>query len=261
MTLKIKNLEADLEKKKILKGINLDITQGKIHAIMGPNGSGKSTLAQVIMGNPAYEVTNPKSQIILNGNQILHKKTEERAKSGIFLAFQNPVTVPGVSVANLLKTAYQTVHKPLGDGKNKKTSVHNPALSVWDFHTLLVREAEKLSIAKELLGRSLNDGFSGGEKKKIEMLQAIILAPHYAIFDEIDTGLDVDALKSVAMGIKKLKEKGTGVLIITHYQRILKFAIPDTVFILVDGKIVDKGSKKLAFEIEKNGYKQWLRSS
>lgn len=261
MSLNIKNLYADLAGKSILRGIDIEINPGKIHAIMGPNGSGKSTLAQVLMGNPIYEIKDQRSKIKINNEEIINKKTEDRARLGLFLAFQNPLTIPGVSVANLLKTAYQNIHSAgFGNSKSPQKSKHNPALSIWDFNTMLSKEAQNLNIPRELLGRSLNDGFSGGEKKKVEMLQAIILKPKYAVFDEIDTGLDVDALKTVALGIKKLKEMGTGVLIITHYQRILRFAEPDKVFILVKGKIAGTGDKKLAMEIEKNGYKRWVKN-
>ncbi|MBI2617261.1 Fe-S cluster assembly ATPase SufC [Candidatus Gottesmanbacteria bacterium] len=255
MKLTITNLSAHLADRQILKDVSLSLLTGKVYALMGPNGSGKSTLAQIIMGNPAYEIPNPKSQIQINKKNILSMKPDERARQGIFLAFQNPITVPGVSVGNLLKTAYQSIHgkKPKGNGV-----VANPALSVWEFNTLLVEKAKNLGIPQEFLGRAVNDNFSGGEKKKLEMLQALTLKPKFALFDEIDTGLDVDALQTVARTIMDLKRQGTGVLIITHYQRILKYVKPDFVHVLVNGSIVASGGYTLAKDIEKNGYKKFI---
>ena len=206
------------------------------------------------MGNPSYEIKNQKSKIKINERNILNLKPDERGREGLFLAFQNPVAIPGVTVANLLKTAYQL--KKSTSKQIKKT--HTPALSVWEFNEMLVKKAKSLDIPQEFLRRGLNDQFSGGEKKKLEMLQALVLEPKYAIFDEIDTGLDVDALKTVASGIQKLKSQGTGVLLITHYQRNLRFVKPDFVHILVSGKIIAEGNFKLAEEIEKSGYKQWI---
>lgn len=259
MSLKIINLFAALSDKLILKGINLAINPGEVHVIMGPNGSGKSTLAGVLMGNPAYEIKDhPDSvgtKIIINDKNIIDLRPDERARMGLFLAFQNPVGIPGVSVANLLRTAYSLKTKNK-DNKNKKT-LHNPVLSVWEFNERLIEKAKKLGIPSEFLKRSLNEEFSGGEKKKLEMLQAIILAPKYAIFDEIDTGLDVDALKVTSGGIEELRKEGTGILIITHYQRILRFVKPDFVHILIKGSIVAVGDYKLAKEVEKNGYKNY----
>lgn len=259
MSLVIKNLFASLGDRIILKGINLEIKPGTIHAIMGPNGGGKSTLAQVIMGNPNYEIQpfskpqgkNPK--ILINKENIINLKTDERARKGLFLAFQNPMGIPGVTVANLLRTAYSVKNK-----NSHGSSSHNPALSVWAFNEMLLKEAKKLKIPQDFLRRSLNEAFSGGEKKKIEMLQAVVMSPQYAIFDEIDTGLDVDALNIVARGIQSLKKKGIGIILITHYQRILKFALPDFVHILVKGEIVESGGKDLARDVEKNGYKKWM---
>lgn len=253
----IKNLKARFGNKEILKGINLVIEQGKMYALMGPNGSGKSTLAQVLMGNPAYTVSETASVIKINEKNLSELKPDQRAREGIFLAFQNPVAVPGVTVSNLLRTVYQASHKnnPEKAGQAK----HNPSLSVWEFNTFLMSEAKKLGISSDFLGRPLNDGFSGGEKKKAEMLQAAVLKPKFAIFDEIDTGLDVDALKTVALGIERLKQSNTGVIIITHYQRILKYARPDVVHVLVEGKIVDSGGYDVAKKIETDGYKKWLK--
>ncbi|MBI5452494.1 ABC transporter ATP-binding protein [Candidatus Gottesmanbacteria bacterium] len=270
MSLKIKNLSVSLGEKQILKDISLEIKPGTIHAIMGPNGSGKSTLAQALMGNPNYKIQNPKSKIQINNKNIINYGPDERAREGLFLAFQNPTAIPGVSVANLLKTAYQLVKSKNKESRHKvgirdavnahssqTASGHNPALSVWQFNEMLVEKAKKLGIPQEFLRRSLNEAFSGGEKKKLEMLQALVLEPKYAIFDEIDTGLDVDALKIVAKAIDELKKTGCGVVVITHYQRILKFAKPDFVHILVKGKIVASDGGKLAQTVEKSGYKKW----
>ena len=263
MSLKIINLFAALSDKLILKGINLAMNPGEVHVIMGPNGSGKSTLAGILMGNPAYKIKDQsvrqaqdeRSKIKINDKNIIDLRPDERARMGLFLAFQNPVGIPGVSVANLLRTAHSLKTKNK-DNKKKKT-LHNPVLSVWEFNERLIEKAKKLGIPSEFLKRSLNEEFSGGEKKKLEMLQAIVLQPKYAIFDEIDTGLDIDALQIVACGIEQLKKEGTGILVITHYQRILKFAKPDYVHILVKGKIIESGDYKLAKEVEKNGYKRW----
>ncbi len=249
--LRIENLHASIEGKEILKGIALKINAGEIHAIMGPNGSGKSTLAQSLMGNPSY-LGQDKSKITIGKTDLTTLKTEQRARSGLFLAFQNPISVPGVSVANLLRFAYQAKQAKVGEKKNQPKQ-KNPS-SVWEFNKRLIEQAEILSIPKEFLGRGINDGFSGGEKKKMEMLQALVLEPKFAIFDEIDTGLDIDALKIVATGISQLKEKGCGVLIITHYQRILSYVVPDFIHILVNGKIVKSGGYNLANILEKDGY-------
>lgn len=222
---------------------------------MGPNGSGKSTLAQVLMGNPAYKLGSTHYELKIDGKDIRDEKPDQRGRDGLFLGFQNPISIPGVNVANLLRVAYQQRH-----GKEGKKAAANPALTVWKFNELLLEKAKQLGIQQEFLRRGLNEDFSGGEKKKLEMLQAVILAPKYAIFDEIDTGLDVDALKIVASAIDMMKKKGTGILIITHYQRILHFAKPDRVSILAQGKIVQSGNFKLAQEIEKTGYKKWIKN-
>ncbi len=263
MSLTIKNLSVSLAEKTILQGITLEIFLGKVHALMGPNGSGKSTLAQVIMGNENYKLPIANCQLLIDKKNIKNLKPDERAREGLFLAFQNPVAIPGVNMANLLKTAYQlkkSTNYPIYKSDNQQIrKLHNPALSVWEFNEMLVKKAKGLGIPQEFLRRSLNEQFSGGEKKQLEMLQAVVLSPAYAIFDEIDTGLDVDALKIVAVGVSNLKKEGTGILIITHYQRILKYVKPDFVHILVKGKIVDSGSYKLAQEVERNGYKKWLK--
>ncbi len=252
LKLKIKNLQVDVEGKEILKGISLEIASGEVHAIMGPNGSGKSTLAQAIMGHPNFKLKTQKSKLKIGQKDITNLKPNEKAKEGLFLAFQNPVAVPGVTVANFLKTAYQALKST--KGQSGKVAKHNPSLSVWEFNERLVAKAKELALPQEFLRRSINDGFSGGEKKKVEMLQALVLEPKFAIFDEIDTGLDIDALKIVAYGIKKLKDRGCGILIITHYQRILKYIQPDFIHILINGKIVRSGGPKLAELLESKGY-------
>lgn len=253
MSLLIQNLSVSVAKKQILKDINLEIDSGQIHALMGPNGSGKTTLAQVVMGSPNYKIKDNRPKIKINNKDIAGLTADKRAREGLFLAFQNPIAIPGVSVANILRMAYQAVKK-----EKPQTSKHNPALSVWEFNKILLSKAQGLGIQKDLLSRSLNEDFSGGEKKKLEMLSALLLSPKYAIFDEIDTGLDVDALKTIADAILELKEQGTGILLITHYQRILKFARPDFVHIMIGGKIVESGGYGLAEEVEKEGYKKWI---
>ncbi len=255
MSFIIGNLWVSLDKKPILKGISLQIEEGKIYALMGPNGSGKSTFAQAVMGYTSSKLKTQNSKLEINGKDIRKLATDERAREGLFLAFQTPIGIPGVNVANLLRTA----KKGISTNFSKAISGHNPALSVWQFNEQLVKIADKLHIPSDFLKKSLNEEFSGGEKKKLEMLQAIVLSPKYAIFDEIDTGLDVDALKIVAQGINELKRKNCGIIIITHYQRILKYAKPDIVHILVKGEIVESGGYKLAQEVEKNGYKKWLK--
>jgi len=244
---KIKNLSVDLGKKQILKDITLEVQVGKLHALMGPNGSGKSTLGQTLMGNPNYEIKNKNANIKIDGKNLTNLKSDDRARLGLFLAFQNPISIPGVNVANLLKTAVNLIKK-----KSKQQNV-------WEFNKLLVSKAKLLGIKQEFLSRSLNEEFSGGEKKKLEMLQAVVICPKFAIFDEIDTGLDIDALKVVARGLSQMKKQGTGILLITHYQRILRFVKPDFVHILVDGRIVESDGYKLAQTVEKNGYKKWVK--
>lgn len=247
--LKIKNLRVSVEGKSILKGVDLLVKPGEIHAIMGPNGSGKSTLAYTLMGHPSYKLTLGKGQagkISLDGKDILKLTPDQRVKLGLFLAFQYPVSIEGVSVQNFLRKASEVLN-----GK--------PKLSVLDFRKRLFKEAEKLGIKKELLKRSLNDGFSGGEKKQVEILQMAILKPKYAILDETDSGLDIDALKVVALGIKKLlgENKDIGIVLITHYQRILRFIKPKFVHVMVNGRIVESGGEELAEKLEKKGYKAY----
>lgn len=260
MNLNIKNLSVFLEDKQILKNVDLNIFTGKIHALMGPNGSGKSTLAGALMGNPNYHVfhgkkSDSKPSILLGKKNIVTLPPDARARLGLFLAFQSPVGVPGVSVSALLRTAYMIVKNP--KKSNQKKAVHHPALSVMDINKLLFEAVKRFGIPKDFLSRSLNEDFSGGEKKKLEMLQAYILAPKFAIFDEIDTGLDVDSLRMVAQAVEDLKEKNSGVLLITHYLRILKYAKPDYVHILIKGRIVESGTYQLAKDVEKYGYKKW----
>ena len=261
--LHIQKLVASIEKKEILSGISFDVREGEVHVIMGPNGSGKSTLAYAMMGHPSYSVKNT-SKVTINGKNILTIPTEDRAKAGLFLAFQSPIAVPGVSVVNLLRSAYQEIY---AQKENKKDTTQNPLLArrwkssnttLVEFMNGVKNDAKSLRLDEAFLSRGIHDGFSGGEKKKVEMLQALTLLPKFAIFDEIDTGLDVDALKVVAGGIDTLSKRGTGVIIITHYQRILKYLKPDIVHILVKGKIVKTGKASLAKEIEDEGYEKYL---
>jgi Fe-S cluster assembly ATP-binding protein len=238
MKLEIKDLHVSVEGKKILNGITLHISQGEVVAIMGPNGSGKSTLANVIMGHPKYLVDQ--GSILLNGEDITHLGPDERAKKGLFLSFQYPVSISGVTLTHFLRMAYNETHEE--------------KLSVMDFHKLLKNQMEALHIDASFARRYLNEGFSGGEKKKAEILQMSLLSPKYAILDETDSGLDVDALRVVAEGINKVKDPKKGILLITHYNRILDYVTPDRILIMVEGKIVKSGNKTLAKEIEEKGY-------
>lgn len=240
-TLLIKDLWVSVEQKEILRGINLEIKSGTLHVVMGPNGSGKSTLASTMMGHPFYQIKNQKSKIKINNKLINDLGPDERAKLGLMLAFQNPLTIPGVTLSNFLRTAYFELY-----GKK--------ILSVLAFHKMMQEKATLLSLDHAFLRRSINDGFSGGEKKKAEMLQLLVLQPKFAVFDEIDTGLDVDALKSVSKAIQILKEQGCGILLITHYQRILNHVIPDHVHIMKSGQIVKSGGSELVTQIEEKGY-------
>jgi Fe-S cluster assembly ATP-binding protein len=245
--LSIKNLHASIEDKEILKGINLEIKAGEVHAIMGPNGSGKSTLSAVIAGNETYEVTQ--GTVELEGEDLSEFAPEERAHKGVFLSFQYPVEIPGVSVTNFMKTAINETRKANG----KEEMPANEMLK-------MIREkSELLEIDRKFLSRSLNEGFSGGEKKRNEIFQMAMLEPKIAILDETDSGLDIDALKIVANGVNKLKNENNAVLVITHYQRLLDYIIPDFVHVLMDGKIVKSGGKELAYELEEKGY-DWIKA-
>lgn len=244
--LKIKNLHAQVDDKEILKGINLEIKAGEVHAIMGPNGSGKSTLAEVIAGKEEFEVTE--GSVELDGEDLEDVAPEERAHKGIFLSFQYPVEIPGVSVTNFMKTA-------INESRKAKGLEDMPANEMLK----LIREkSELLEIDRKFLSRSLNEGFSGGEKKRNEIFQMAMLEPKVAILDETDSGLDIDALRIVANGVNKLKSKDNSVLVITHYQRLLDYIVPDFVHVLHDGKIVKSGGKELALELEEKGY-DWLK--
>jgi len=244
--LKINNLHAKIEDGvEILKGINLEIKPGEVHAIMGPNGAGKSTLSSVIAGKEDYEVTD--GEILFEGENIIEDAPEERAHKGIFLSFQYPVEIPGVSVTNFIKAALNETRK--ANGKEE--------LSAKDMLALVRQNSELLGIKKDFLGRSLNEGFSGGEKKRNEIFQMMMLNPKLAILDETDSGLDIDALRIVADGVNPFKNEGNAVLLITHYQRLLNYIQPDFVHVLADGKIIKTGDKSLALELEEKGY-DWL---
>ena len=244
--LTVKDLHASVEGKEILKGINLEVNPGEVHAIMGPNGSGKSTLSAVIAGNEDYEVE--KGEIILNGEDLSEDDAETRAHKGVFLSFQYPVEIPGVTVTNFIKTAINASRKAQGlDDMPAKDMLKN------------IREkAALLEIDSKFLSRSLNEGFSGGEKKRNEIFQMAMLEPKLAILDETDSGLDIDALKIVANGVNKLKSKDNAVIVITHYQRLLDYIVPDFVHVLHNGKIVKSGTKDLAHELEAKGY-DWIK--
>ncbi len=245
--LEIKNLNAGIEGKKILKGINLKINAGEVHAIMGPNGSGKSTLSSVIAGKEEYTVT--KGDVLFEGSSILEMDAEERAHEGVFLSFQYPVEIPGVSVTNFIKTA-------INENRKAKGLEDMPASEMLK----LIREkSEMLEIDRKFLSRSLNEGFSGGEKKRNEIFQMAMLEPKLAILDETDSGLDIDALRIVANGVNKLRSQDRAIMVITHYQRLLDYIIPDFVHVMVDGKIVKSGDKELAHELEDKGY-DWVKA-
>ena len=244
--LKIKNLHASVEGEKILKGINLEIKPGEVHAIMGPNGSGKSTLASVIAGNEDFEVT--KGDILFEKSNISELSPEERAHKGIFLSFQYPVEIPGVSVTNFIKTSINQMRKSRGQ---KDMPANEMLKKIREKSTLLEMD-------RKFLSRSLNEGFSGGEKKRNEIFQMAMLEPKLAILDETDSGLDIDALRIVADGVNRLRTKDNATLVITHYQRLLDYVVPDIVHVLMDGKIVKTGGKDLAKELEERGY-DWLK--
>lgn len=245
--LTIKNLHARVEDKDILKGINLEVRAGEVHAIMGPNGSGKSTLSSVIAGNENYEVTE--GAIFLEGEDIGELAPEERAHKGVFLSFQYPVEIPGVSVTNFMKTAINETRKANGQEE----------MPANEMLKLIREKSELLEIDRKFLSRSLNEGFSGGEKKRNEIFQMAMLEPKVAILDETDSGLDIDALRIVANGVNKLRNEDNAVIVITHYQRLLDYIVPDFVHVLYNGKIVKSGGKELAYELEEKGY-DWIKA-
>ncbi|MEM6865682.1 MAG: Fe-S cluster assembly ATPase SufC [Bacteroidota bacterium] len=244
--LEVKDLHASIEDKKILKGVNLEVNAGEVHAIMGPNGSGKSTLASVIAGKEEFEIK--KGSISLDGEDLEELAPEERAHNGIFLSFQYPVEIPGVSVTNFVKTA-------INESRKARGLDDMPANQMLK----LIREkSELLEIDRKFLSRSLNEGFSGGEKKRNEIFQMAMMEPKLAILDETDSGLDIDALRIVANGVNKLRSKDNAIIVITHYQRLLEYIVPDFVHVLHDGKIVKTGGKELALELEDKGY-DWVK--
>jgi Fe-S cluster assembly ATP-binding protein len=242
----IKNLHARVEEKDILKGVNLEVKPGEVHAIMGPNGSGKSTLASVLAGRENYEITQ--GEVIYNGHDLLDMSPEDRAREGVFLAFQYPVEIPGVSNANFLKTAVNEIRKSKG-------------LEPLDSKDFLIMMREKMKLVemdKQMTARSVNEGFSGGEKKRNEIFQMAMLEPTLAVMDETDSGLDIDALRIVANGVNALRDNKRSFIVITHYQRLLDYIIPDFVHVLYNGRIVKSGSKQLALELEEKGY-DWIK--
>jgi Fe-S cluster assembly ATP-binding protein len=243
----IKNLHANIEGKEILKGINLEVNAGEVHAIMGPNGSGKSTLASVLAGRDGYEITE--GSIVFENKNLLDLEAEERAREGIFLAFQYPVEIPGVSTTNFLKTAMNQIRQHRGE----------KILDAVAFLKLMKAKMKLVEIDQALLSRSLNEGFSGGEKKRNEIFQMAMLEPKLAILDETDSGLDIDALRIVAHGVNSLKSKDNASILITHYQRLLDYIVPDFVHVLFNGKIVKTGDKSLAVELEEKGY-DWIKA-
>lgn len=243
--IKISNLHAEIEGKEILKGIDLEVKAGEVHAIMGPNGAGKSTLANVLSGNEAYEVTE--GEVVFEGKDLLDMSVEDRAREGLFLGFQYPVEIPGVSMISFLKIAHAEQRKHRG----------LEPLSSSDFLKLLKEKKELVEIDSKLTNRAVNEGFSGGEKKKNEIFQMAMLEPKLAILDETDSGLDIDALRIVASGVNKLKSSNNATIVITHYQRLLDYIVPDFVHVLADGKIIKSGDKELALELEEKGY-DWL---
>jgi Fe-S cluster assembly ATP-binding protein len=243
--LEIRDLNAGVDDKQILKGINLTINAGEAHAVMGPNGSGKSTLAAILAGREGYEVTS--GQVLYNGQDLLDLDPEERAREGLFLAFQYPVEIPGVNSTYFLKSALNEIRKHKGQSE----------LDAMEFLTLVKEKMRLLELNEDLLRRSVNEGFSGGEKKRNEIFQMAVLEPKLAVLDETDSGLDIDALKIVSHGVNKLRRDDNAQLVITHYQRLLNYIVPDFVHVLVDGRIVRTGDKRLALELEEKGY-DWI---
>lgn len=245
--LSIKNLQARVEEKEILKGINLEVKAGEVHAIMGPNGSGKSTLASILAGRETYEVTG--GSITFEGKNLLELSPEDRAREGVFLAFQYPVEIPGVSTINFLKTAVNAIREYRGE----------EVMDAVSFLKMMKEKTKVVEIDETLLKRSLNEGFSGGEKKRNEIFQMAMLEPKLAVLDETDSGLDIDALKIVANGVNKLRSKNNAVIVVTHYQRLLDYIVPDYVHVLYNGRIVKSGTKELALELEAKGY-DWIKN-
>jgi Fe-S cluster assembly ATP-binding protein len=246
--LNIRNLHVSIEGKEILKGVNLIINQGEVHAIMGPNGTGKSTLAYSIMGHPSYKITQ--GEVLFKGQNILELHADQRSRLGLFLAFQYPVSISGVTVANFLRTAL-----------NARQRANNPAdkgIPIPEFRKILREKMDSIKMDHAFAGRYLNEGFSGGEKKRAEILQMAVLKPEIAILDETDSGLDIDALRIVSEGVNTLRGPELGVLLITHYQRILNYIKPDFVHVMMDGKIVESGDAELALHLEEHGY-EWVR--
>lgn len=244
----IRDLRVSIDGKEILKGLDLTLLQGEVHAIMGPNGTGKSTLAYTLMGHPSYEVTG--GEVIYNGQNILDLEPDERSRLGIFLAFQYPVAIPGVTVANFLRTAV--------NARRRAFNPEDKGIPVPEFRKLLKSKMELLKIDNAFAGRYLNEGFSGGEKKRAEILQMATLLPQIAILDETDSGLDIDALRIVSEGVNALRGPELGVLVITHYQRILNYINPDVVHVMMGGRIVETGGPDLALHLEEHGY-DWVR--
>src|SRR5438477_11508635 len=245
--LEIQNLHASVAGNEILKGVDLSVNEGEVHAIMGPNGSGKSTLAHVLAGRPGYDVTE--GRVLYKGEDLLAMKPEIRAREGVFLAFQYPVEIPGVSNVYFLKNALNAVRKPRG----------LPELDAFDFLALVKQRAKLVDIDEEVVKRPVNEGFSGGEKKRNEIFQMAILDPTLAILDETDSGLDIDALRTVASGVNSLRTPERAMVLVTHYQRLLDYIVPDVVHVLLDGRIVKSGGKDLALELEEKGY-EWLEA-
>jgi len=245
--LEIRNLTASINGNQILKGINLTVNKGEVHAIMGPNGSGKSTLAKVLAGHPAYEVTG--GEVLYDGKNLLEMSPDVRAREGVFMAFQYPVEVPGVSNSQFLRLAYNEKQKHLGEEE----------LDPLEFKDLLKEKAALVEMDASFMTRSVNEGFSGGEKKRNEILQMAVLDPKLSVLDETDSGLDIDALRVVAEGVNKLHDPNKAVIVVTHYQRLLNYIVPDFVHVLSGGRIVKEGGKELALELEEKGY-DWLKN-